>query len=157
MKRIFFKKIFHIMNFIFLRLDPKQQVKFAIYMAEEVLKNYETVLPEDTRPRQAIEAAKWCLISKHKKAAGMVAFEKAKEAYKAWHRIDDEVPLFARYAAHSASMAAFAAAYLSSDASFYSDKKMMFPNVEESGFCAIFSAFNSGTVKRYRLFVWEAK
>jgi hypothetical protein len=46
-------------NWLLVRLmTHKQQIKYTIYAAELVIKNYEDKYPEDKRPREAIEAAK---------------------------------------------------------------------------------------------------
>jgi hypothetical protein len=53
----------------------KQNIKYAIFAAEQVIANYEKQYPDDKRPREAIEAAKEVLknASKKNKSAARAA------------------------------------------------------------------------------------
>ena len=54
-------------NWLIVRLmDYNQNVAYAIYAAEQVIDIYEKQYPNDTRPRNAIEAAKVCLRNPNK-------------------------------------------------------------------------------------------
>jgi hypothetical protein len=49
-------------NWLIVRvMEYKQYVSYAVYAAEQVIKNYEKQYPDDKRPREAIEAAKKCI------------------------------------------------------------------------------------------------
>ena len=49
-------------NWLIVRLmTHEQQIRYAIYAAEQVIELYEEKYPDDKRPRQAIEAARLCL------------------------------------------------------------------------------------------------
>ena len=46
-------------NWLIVRLmDQRKQIQYAIFAAEKVLNNYETLYQNEDRPRKAIEAAK---------------------------------------------------------------------------------------------------
>jgi hypothetical protein len=83
-------------NWLVVRLmTHDQQIKYAVFAAEQVINIYEEKYPDDKRPREAIEAAKKYLGDKteqNKKAADA--------AYAAAH---------AAHAAHAANAAAYAA------------------------------------------------
>jgi hypothetical protein len=59
-----------------------QYVSYAVFAAEQVIANYEAVYPNDTRPRDAIEAAKKCISdpSEANKSAADSAAESAAES-----------------------------------------------------------------------------
>jgi len=64
-------------NWLIIRvMSKKQQILYAIYAAEQVLYIFEKAYPEDTRPREAINAAKAYLANPHKdtKAAAYAAY-----------------------------------------------------------------------------------
>ena len=70
-------------NWLIVRLmTHKQQIRYAIYAAEQVISLYEEKYPEDKRPRQAIEAARLCLDnpSGENKAAAWSAATSAESA-----------------------------------------------------------------------------
>ena len=63
-------------NWLIVRLmTHEQQIRYAIYAAEQVIELYEEKYPDDKRPMQAIEAAKKCLDnpSQENKAAARAA------------------------------------------------------------------------------------
>ena len=67
-------------NWLIVRLmTHEQQIRYAIYAAEQVIELYEEKYPDDKRPMQAIEAAKKCLDnpSEKNKAAARAAFAAA--------------------------------------------------------------------------------
>jgi hypothetical protein len=73
-------------NWLIVRLmTHEQQIRYAIYAAEQVISLYEEKYPEDKRPRQAIEAARLCLDnpSEENKAAARSAAESAWSAWSA--------------------------------------------------------------------------
>ncbi|MFA5323335.1 MAG: putative immunity protein, partial [Smithella sp.] len=76
-------------------LTTDQNVKFAIFAAEQVIEIFEKKYPEDKRPREAIEAAKKYL--------------KDKNSYAACAACADSAASAAAYAADAASAAAYAA------------------------------------------------
>jgi len=88
-------------NWLVVRLmTHDQQIMYAIYAAEQVVGLYEDKYPEDTRPRDAIQAAKTYL-------------EDKTEANK-------DKAADAAYAAYAATYAAtYAAAYAATDAATY--------------------------------------
>ena len=85
-----------------------QQIMYAIYAAEQVIGLYEDKYPEDTRPRDAIQAAKTYLEDKTEankdKVADSAADAAAYAARAAAHAAH------AAYAADAAAYAAYAAA-----------------------------------------------
>jgi uncharacterized protein (UPF0147 family) len=60
-----------------------QRIQYAVFAAEQVIKIYEDVYPDDTRPRNAIEAAKRCIGVKEAAEAAARAAEAAAEAAEA--------------------------------------------------------------------------
>jgi hypothetical protein len=94
-------------------MNHKQQIKWSIYCAEQVIKIYEDKYPNDDRPRKAIAAAKAYLKSptKENKAAAYAAANA--DAYAAARA--------AAYAAYAAAYAAYAAnaAYAAANAAAY--------------------------------------
>ena len=73
-------------NWLIVRLMTReQQIRYAIYAAEQVISLYEEKYPEDKRPRQAIEAARLCLDnpSEENKAAADAAYAAYAVAYAA--------------------------------------------------------------------------
>ena len=82
------------------KMNHNQQIKYAIYAAEQILYIFEQKYPDDDRPRNAIEAAKKHLIIKNKKlvnaAYAAYAAHAAYAAYAAAHAA------YAAYAAHAA-------------------------------------------------------
>jgi hypothetical protein len=87
-----------------------QQIKWAIYSAEQVIKLYEDKYPDDKRPRLAIKAAKDFLAGKITKEA---AYAAANAAYAAAN------------AANAAANAAYAAANAAAYDAAYADRKKM--------------------------------
>ena len=87
-------------NWLIVRvMDYSQYVSYAVFAAEQVIKNYEKQYPDDKRPRTAIEAAKKCIKNpsdENKKEA----VNAARAAYSA-----------ANSAANSAACAEYSAAY----------------------------------------------
>ena len=89
------------------RMTYRQYVAYGIYAAEQVLPLYERYYTDDSRPRQAIEAAKRCLthpITKNKRAA-RAASEAARVASEA-----------ASAASWTASAASWTASWTASEA-----------------------------------------
>ena len=92
-------------NWLVVRLmTHDQQIMYAIYASEQVVGLYEDKYPEDTRPRDAIQAAKTCL-EKPTKANKAKAADAATAAYAAAYSA------YSAYAAHAADSVAHAAAY----------------------------------------------
>jgi len=86
-------------NWLLVRvMEYKQYVSYAVFAAEQVIKNYEKQYPDDKRPREAIEAAKKCIENpsdENKKEAANAA----REAY--W--VADRAARAAGWAACSAA------------------------------------------------------
>ena len=82
-------------------------VNFAIYAAEQVVKIYEDKYPNDSRPRDAIKAAKAYLKNPTARAAADAAYAAARAAARA-----------ARAAAYAAAYAAARAARAAADAAY---------------------------------------
>ena len=97
-------------NWLITRLmTHKQQIKYAVYAAEQVLAIYERNYPNDIRPRKAIEVAKSVVkrnTKETRKAAKSAAAYAAKAAVYAAHAAYDTA---ANYTANAASAAAYAA------------------------------------------------
>ena len=87
----------------------KDSIQLAIYLAEQVIKIYEYKYPDDSRPRDAIKAAKAYLKYPSKKRAHAAA-----DAAHAAHAA-------AYAAAHAAAHAAYAAAYVAAYAAYAAD------------------------------------
>ena len=114
-------------NWLLVRvMDYKQYVSYAVYAAEQVIKNYEKQYPDDKRPREAIEAAKKCIKNpsdENKKeadraagraaSASNAAYSAAYRAARAAYRAADSAANSAAYWA--ASSAADWAAYWAAD------------------------------------------
>jgi len=95
-------------NWLIVRhMTYEQQIKYAIFVAEQVIDIFEKKYPKDDRPRKAIEAAKEYLKTKAAYAAAYAAYaaDAADAAYAADAAAD------AAYAAADAAYAADAAAY----------------------------------------------
>jgi hypothetical protein len=96
-------------NWLIVRLmTHEQQIKYAIFAAEQVIGIYEKQYSKDDRPRKAIEAAKEYLThpdKKHKAAAYAAAYAATYAAYAAYAAADA-----ATYAAAAATYAYAAAA-----------------------------------------------
>jgi len=93
-------------NWLLVRvMEYKQYVSYAVYAAEQVIKNYEKQYPDDKRPRTAIEAAKKCIENpsdENKKEA-------ANAARAACSASDSAADWAASRAAGSASLSAWSA------------------------------------------------
>ena len=91
-------------NWLIVRImNYNQYTAYAIYAAEQVINIYEKQYPNDTRPRNAIEAAKLCLKNpskENKSAAYAAANAAAYAAYAAANAADAAVA--ANYAADAA-------------------------------------------------------
>ena len=88
-------------NWLVVRLmTHDQQIRYAIFAAEQVINIYEEKYPDDKRPREAIEAAKRYLADKTE-GNRQAASTAADAAYAA---------AYAAHAAHAAANAAYAAA-----------------------------------------------
>ena len=96
-------------------MNHKQQVRYAVYAAEQVIGIYEAKYPDDNCPRLAIKAAKDCLKNpsdKNKKAAAYAADTAARAAADtAVYAAADAAAYAAAYAAYATYAAAYAAAY----------------------------------------------
>jgi lipid A disaccharide synthetase len=106
-------------NWLVVRLmSRKQQIRYAIYAAEQVVGIFEKKYPNDDRPRKAINSAKAYLKSptkKNKDAANAAAHAAANAAYAA---------AYAAYAANAAAHAAADAAVYASNAADAANSKM---------------------------------
>ena len=93
-------------NWLLVRvMEYKQYVSYAVFAAEQVIKNYEKQYPDDKRPREAIEAAKRCIENpsdENKKEAANAARATDRATANASYRA-------AYWATDSASLAAWAA------------------------------------------------
>jgi hypothetical protein len=100
----------------------KQYVRYAIYAAEQVIDIYEKEYPKDNRPREAIKAAKKCLINPNKKnklAAELAAESAWSAARSAWSAAELAAGS-AWSAAWSAWLAAESAAWLAAGSAAWS-------------------------------------
>ena len=89
-------------NWLVVRLmTHDQQIKYAVFAAEQVINIYEEKYPDDKRPREAIEAAKKYLADKTE--------ENRQAAYAAADAAADAAAHAAAHAAHAAAHAAHAA------------------------------------------------
>jgi hypothetical protein len=93
-------------NWLVVRLmTHDQQIMYAIYAAEQVIGLYEDRYSEDTRPRDAIQAAKTYLEDKTEANKNKVADAAADAAYAAAHAADAAADAaYAAYAAASSKM-----------------------------------------------------
>ena len=106
--------------------DKTQNVKYAIFAAEQVIGIYEAKYPEDNRPRKAIEAAKAYLNNPTARAAD-AAYAAADAAYAAARAADaaaNAAANAAEYAAYAAARAAANAAYAAAHAADAADVEM---------------------------------
>ena len=83
------------------KMTHKQQIRYAIFAAEQVLSLYEGKYPDDKRPRQAIEAAKAVLKKNNVKTR--------EAARAAWAAVEEATAWAAEAAARAALTAAEAA------------------------------------------------
>ena len=89
-------------NWLLVRLiDQRKQIQYAIFAAEKVLHNYETLYTDEDRPRKAIEAAKEYLNDSSEKNR-FIASAAACAAYSAYSAADS-----AAYSARSSSRSAY--------------------------------------------------
>ena len=89
-------------NWLLVRLiDQRKQIQYAIFAAEKVLHNYETLYTDEDRPRKAIEAAKEYLNDSSEKNR-FIASSAACAAYSAYSAADS-----AAYSARSSSRSAY--------------------------------------------------
>ena len=98
-------------------MEYKQYVSYAVFAAEQVIKNYEKQYPDDKRPRTAIEAAKKCIENpndENKKEAARAAYWAAC-ASSAAYRAARAANSAAYSAANSAARASYNAAYWATD------------------------------------------
>ena len=102
-------------------MTHEQQIAYAIYAAEQVIGIYEAKYPDDTRPRDAIQAAKAYLKepTKANKADAAFAADAAYAAARAAHAT--HAAAFAADAAYAAAFAAYAAARAADAAAFAAD------------------------------------
>jgi hypothetical protein len=93
-------------------VEPSEDfiIEFACRCAEYVLKNYESLYPDDKRPRQAIEAARKCITDKSE-AAKSAAKSAARSAARSATWSAESAESAARSAAWSAGSAAWSAAW----------------------------------------------
>ena len=107
--------------------ENEDSVAMAIYAAELVIEYYEKEYPNDTRPRQAIDAAKSWLVNPTRAAARAAraaanaaadasAHAAARAARAAAHAAADAAHAAARASAHAAARAARSAANAAADA-----------------------------------------
>jgi hypothetical protein len=91
-------------------VEPSEDfiIEFACRCAEYVLKNYESLYPDDKRPRQAIEAARKCITDKSE-AAKSAAKSAARSAARSATWSAESAESAARSAAWSAGSAGSAA------------------------------------------------
>ena len=110
-------------NWLIVRvMEYKQYVSYAVFAAEQVIKNYEKQYPDDKRPREAIEAAKRCIENpsdenKKKAYSAASAASSAADSAADWaaSRAADSASLSA-WSASSAAGAAYWAEYSASSA-----------------------------------------
>lgn len=99
-------------NWLIVRvMNKEQRVRYAIFAAEQVLKFYEKKFPSDTRPRNAIEAAKTWLAQpteENRAAADTASTYAASASAYAIYAEDDMAAAYAAAAAASAAYAAYA-------------------------------------------------
>ena len=96
-------------------MNYSQYVSYAVYAAEQVIKNYEKQYPDDKRPREAIEAAKKCIENpsdENKKTADSAASAAAGASCAVY-----SAARLAYWAAWAASRAAWAAGWAAYSAS----------------------------------------
>jgi len=105
-------------------MNYSQYVSYAVFAAEQVIKNYEKQYPDDKRPREAIEAAKRCIENpsdENKKeaarAANSASYSAARAAY--WAACAASAASAADSAADSAAWGAVNAADSAADRSAY--------------------------------------
>ena len=106
------------------RLNKIRKVRYAIYAAEQVIKIYENKHPDDTRPRDAINAAKKYVknpCKKNKTAADTAAHAAIFAAYYAADASNSAIFAAAHAAAHAADSAYYAAAHAATyaDSAYY--------------------------------------
>ena len=112
-------------NWLIVRvMEYKQYVSYAVYAAEQVIKNYEKQYPDDKHPREAIEAAKKCIKNpsdenKKKAYSAASAASSAADSAADWaaSRAADSASLSAWSASSAAGAAYWAADSASSAAS----------------------------------------
>ena len=113
-------------NWLIVRLmDQRQQIQYAIFAAEKVLNNYETLYQNEDRPRKAIEAAKEYLNDSSEKNR-FIASAAACAAYSAYSAADS-----AAHSTYSSSRRAY---------STYSSSR--------SAACAAYSAYSAARSAR---------
>jgi hypothetical protein len=112
-------------SWLIARLLTKENcIRYAIFAAEKVLQNFESIYPSDDRPRKAIAAAKEYLDNPNKKdreAVDSAVYAAKAAAYAAAYAVDAAVDS-AAYAADSAVYAAKAAAAYAADSAVYAAK-----------------------------------
>ena len=111
-------------NWLIVRLmTHEQQIRYAIYAAEQVISLYEEKYPEDKRPRQAIEAARLCLDnpSEENKAAARSAATSAESAATSAESAAWSAAWSARSARSAAESAARSAAWFAKSAAEYAE------------------------------------
>ena len=98
--------------------NRKQKIQYAVYSAELCLNNYESVYPDDKKPRQAIEAAKKVLLKNNKinrdaasSAASSAAYSAVYSAFYSAASSVSRAATSAAYSAYSAYNAACSAVY----------------------------------------------
>ena len=96
----------------------KQNLKLAIFAAEQVIEFFEKKHPDDKRPRTAIDAAK-AVLKRNTKANRDKARADAADAADAANYAYDAADAAAAYAADAAYAAAYAAAYYAAYAAAY--------------------------------------
>jgi len=91
-------------------MTEKNRQRYAVFAAELVLPNFETVYPDDKRPHEAIEAAK--VVIKNYTIENRIRTNRAyKAAYSAYNRAYNAAYKAAYKAAYSAYIAAYGAVY----------------------------------------------
>ena len=151
-------------NWVIARLlNKKQKIEYAVFSAEQVIDIFEKKYPDDKRPRNAIEAAKKCLL--HDTVENRLAANAAADAatYAANAAADAAVDA-ADAAADADYAAAYAAAYTAADAAdaatyaayaaAYADYAAAYANYA-AAYAAAYTAANAAGLKEMRAKILE--
>ena len=124
-------------------LNHKNRIRYAIYVAEQVIEIFEKKYPDDTRPRKAIEATK-AVLKKNNKDNRDAAHAASYAAHAAAH------VSYAAYAAAHVSYAAYAAAYAAANAAAHAaaDAAAAAVDAAANASCASYAAVNAATKER---------
>jgi hypothetical protein len=121
-KRAMRDKMYDDINWALVRLMTKRQrVRYAVYAARLVLRNYEDKYPNDDGPRKAIEAAERYLTTRRggeylRKATSAATSATSSYAASAAYAASSSYAASAAYSAYAASTAAYSAAFSATSA-----------------------------------------